>query len=123
MLVLQDQFVKLGGTLHDEEKVHKVIPGSLITVETTKDRYKARKVVITTGRFGNFRHLHIPRCKTTTCQKSFTIRTVRIWNTLADELNFNTTVLSRFKIGLLNYYFVPSSIMTVTILLLLRVFA
>ena len=50
---------------------------------------------------------NIPRCKISTYQKTFTVRTVRIWNSLADELNFNTTVLSRFKTAMLNYYFCP----------------
>ena len=39
----------------------------------------------------------IPRCKTTTYQKSFIIRACRLWNALVDELNFDTDNISYFK--------------------------
>ena len=48
---------------------------------------------------------NVPKCKTVTYQKSFTIRTVRVWNSLSDELNLITDSLSSFKSTMLNYYF------------------
>lgn len=47
----------------------------------------------------------IPRCKTTTYQQSFLVRTCRIWNTLVDELNFDTDSLSYFKTVIRKYYY------------------
>ena len=48
---------------------------------------------------------NVPKCKTVTYQKSFTIRTVRVWNSLSHELNLITDSLSSFKSTMLNYYF------------------
>ena len=45
------------------------------------------------------------KCKTTTYQRSFFIRTCRIWNSLADELNFNMDSLNSFKSVMSKYYF------------------
>ncbi len=47
----------------------------------------------------------VPRCKTTTYQQSFMIRTCRLWNALVDELNFDTDNLGHFKRILLDYYY------------------
>ena len=46
----------------------------------------------------------IRKCKTTTYQQSFFVRTCRIWNRLVDVLHFNTDSLSVFKSVLLKYY-------------------
>jgi hypothetical protein len=46
----------------------------------------------------------IPRCKTTSYQKSFLVRTSRIWNTLIDAIDLHTDSLAVFKSCLLNYY-------------------
>ena len=47
----------------------------------------------------------IRKCKTTTYQQSYLVRTCRLWNGLADELHFNTDSLSVFKSILLKYYY------------------
>ena len=41
---------------------------------------------------------------TTTYQKSFHIRTSRIWNCLADELDLSSSTLASFKSVIFNYY-------------------
>ena len=46
----------------------------------------------------------IRKCKTTTYQQSFFVRTCRIWNRLIDVLHFNTDSVSVFKSVLLKYY-------------------
>ena len=53
----------------------------------------------------------IPKCRTTTYQKSFLVRACRVWNYLADELNFTKdTSISVFKSDLLKYYFTSLNI-------------
>ena len=52
----------------------------------------------------------IPRSKTTTHQRSFVIRTTRVWNSLADELKLNMINLNLFKSTILSYYFRASEI-------------
>jgi hypothetical protein len=47
----------------------------------------------------------IPRSKTTMHQRSFLIRTTRVWNNLADELKLNMINLNSFKSTILSYYF------------------
>ena len=48
---------------------------------------------------------YIPKkCKTTTYQKSFLVRACRIWNCLADELDYSLVTLTLFKSVLFNYY-------------------
>ena len=48
----------------------------------------------------------VPRSKTTTYQKSFLIRSCRIWNILADDLNLNIDIsLYSLKTILHDYYF------------------
>ena len=47
----------------------------------------------------------VRHCKTSTYQKSYIIRTTRIWNALADELNLNMDKLNSFKRAMLHYYF------------------
>ena len=48
----------------------------------------------------------VPRSKTATYQKSFLIRSCRIWNTLSDYLNLTMDIsLYSFKTILQNYYF------------------
>ena len=49
------------------------------------------------------------KCRTTTYQKSFLLRSTRLWNTLADELNLNMDNLSSFKSVMLKYYFAALS--------------
>lgn len=46
----------------------------------------------------------VPKCKTVTFQRSFIVRTTRIWNNLVDELKLNTESLSSFKTIMLKYY-------------------
>ena len=46
----------------------------------------------------------VPKCKTVTHQRSYIIRTTRIWNHLVDELNLNTDSFSSFKSPLFKYY-------------------
>ena len=47
----------------------------------------------------------VPKCKTTTRQRSFLVRSTRIWNTLTDPLHLTTGTLSSFQSVLLNYYY------------------
>ena len=47
----------------------------------------------------------VPKCKTTTRQRSFLIRSTRIWNTLADPLHLTMDTLSSFQSVFLNYYY------------------
>ena len=44
------------------------------------------------------------KCKTSSYQKSFLIRTSRIWNCLADELDLSSSTLASFKSVIFNYY-------------------
>lgn len=46
----------------------------------------------------------VPKCKTSTFQSSFIVRTIRIWNTLSDELNLSMNNVSDFKRVLMCYY-------------------
>ena len=46
----------------------------------------------------------VPKCKTVTHQRSYIIRTTRIWSHLVDELNLNTDSFSSFKSSLFKYY-------------------
>ena len=46
----------------------------------------------------------IPKCKTSTYQRSFFIRSTRIWNLLTDQLKLDTCGLSTFKTVIFNYY-------------------
>ena len=46
----------------------------------------------------------ITKCKTTMYQKSFLIRTSRIWNCLVDELDLSSLTLAPFKSVIFNYY-------------------
>ena len=46
----------------------------------------------------------IKKCKTSTYQKSFLIRTSRIWNFLVDELDLSSSTLASFKSVIFNYY-------------------
>ena len=45
------------------------------------------------------------KCKTSTYQKSYFVRTTRIWNCLSSELNLNCQSVNSFKSVLLEYYF------------------
>ena len=62
----------------------------------------------------------IPRCKTTSYQKSFLVRTSRIWNTLIDAIDLHTDSLAVFKSCLLNYYFTSVDITYIVIILKIR---
>ena len=53
---------------------------------------------------GNAPTYTIPRCKTATYQRSFFVRTCRIWNTLAEELKLTMDNLSNFKSTMMSYY-------------------
>ena len=44
-----------GGILHDSEKVVDIQPGSIINIKTTKNCYKAKSVIITTGKARDFK--------------------------------------------------------------------
>ena len=46
----------------------------------------------------------IPKCKTTTHQRSFFTRTTRVWNLLAEELKLETCGLTTFKSILFKYH-------------------
>ena len=51
---LQDEFVRLGGCLHDEEPVTHIQSGSpSVTVTTTKASYTGRHLVLTVGPWTN----------------------------------------------------------------------
>jgi hypothetical protein len=55
---------------------------------------------------GNPAKYEVPKCKTTTFQKSFWIRTIRTWNTLTDTLDLSMQYLGSFKSVMQKYYFV-----------------
>ena len=44
------------------------------------------------------------RCKTATYQRSFFVRSCRIWNTLPEQLRDKNVALNSYKRSLLNYY-------------------
>ena len=46
----------------------------------------------------------VRKCKTSTYQQSFFVRTCRIWNSLVDELNYDTNCFNSFRSALLEYY-------------------
>lgn len=46
---LQDAIHRLGGTVHDGEKVTEIRPGLLVMVKTTSNSYQAKSLVITAG--------------------------------------------------------------------------
>ena len=46
----------------------------------------------------------INKCKTSTYQKSFLIRTSRIWNCLVDELDLSSSTLASFKLVIFIYF-------------------
>ncbi len=46
---LQEIIHQFGGKINDGEMVTDVIPGTVITVKTTKKEYQCRSLVITTG--------------------------------------------------------------------------
>ena len=46
----------------------------------------------------------IKKCKTTSYQKSFLVRTSRIWNCLADEVDLSSSTFASFKSVIFNYY-------------------
>ena len=54
----------------------------------------------------NIRYV-IPRCKTTTHQRSFQIRTTRVWNTISQDIDLNTDSLNSLKRVLYQYYITP----------------
>ncbi len=73
----------------------KVKPSLIPTIRTTRP---TRSSTNTTTKF------IIPKCKTTTHQRSFFIRTTRVWNLLAEELKLETCGLLTFKSILFKYY-------------------
>lgn len=42
--------MEFGGILHDSEKVLDIQPGSVVKIQTTKNSYKAKSVIITVGK-------------------------------------------------------------------------
>nr|XP_054590248.1 peroxisomal sarcosine oxidase isoform X2 [Nothobranchius furzeri] len=50
---VQGQFLKLGGTIRDNEEVTGITPGPLVTVTTPAGVYRAKSVVITAGPWTN----------------------------------------------------------------------
>lgn len=50
---MQEQFVEFGGILHDREKVLDIEPGTVVSIKTVNNTYKARSVVITVGPWVN----------------------------------------------------------------------
>ena len=46
----------------------------------------------------------VRKCKTSTYQQSFFVRTCGIWNSLVDELNYDTNCFNSFRSALLEYY-------------------
>ncbi|CAB3983049.1 peroxisomal sarcosine oxidase-like [Paramuricea clavata] len=49
LAAVQNQFVKFGGVLQDNEKVTDIVPGDIIHVKTNKGLYKTRKLILTPG--------------------------------------------------------------------------
>ena len=41
--------MEFGGTLHDAEKVLDIQPGSIISIKTNKNSYRAKRLIITAG--------------------------------------------------------------------------
>ena len=56
----------------------------------------------------------IMKCKTITYQKSFLIRTSRIWNCLGDKLDLSSSTLASFKSVIFNYYYYYKSALFVS---------
>lgn len=50
LLFCKEQFVEFGGILHDREKVLDIEPGTVVSIKTVNNTYKARSVVITVGK-------------------------------------------------------------------------
>ena len=71
---------------------HKELHGGISKVGKAIDRVKLVNVLNLSKIYRN-------------CEKSIPIHHIRIWNTLADELNCDTNVLSFFKTAMLNCYF------------------
>ena len=42
-------FVHYGGDLHDGEGVTKILPGTMVTIVTDNDTYKAKSLVVAAG--------------------------------------------------------------------------
>ena len=68
------------------------------TLPATPD-HPAATPVVSTPKFV------VPPCKTTTHQRSFWIRSIRTWNTLADKLDLSMISLNFFKSVMFSYYF------------------
>ena len=49
LLNSQNQFVKFGGKIQDNEKVTEIIPGNVVTVQTNKGQYRAKSLILTVG--------------------------------------------------------------------------
>ena len=65
----------------------------------------ARSSRLTRSSKSNIIKYELRKCRTSTYQKSYLQRTIRIWNTLADELNLSMDSLTTFKSVMLRYYF------------------
>lgn len=49
--------MEFGGILHDREKVLDIGPGTVVSIKTVNNTYKARSVVITVGKIHSGRFL------------------------------------------------------------------
>lgn len=49
--------MEFGGILHDREKVLDIEPGTVVSIKTVNNTYKARSVVITVGKIHSGRFL------------------------------------------------------------------
>ncbi|XP_060077607.1 peroxisomal sarcosine oxidase-like [Ylistrum balloti] len=49
LVAFQSEFIKHGGALCDNESLVDIIPGDIVTVKTSKGRYKSRNLVLTVG--------------------------------------------------------------------------
>jgi hypothetical protein len=80
----------------------KIIHGLVIIDHTVIPM--ARNTRSTRSSASNVIKFVVPKCKTTTYQRSYFVRTCRVWNVLADELCLSTNNLISFKTIMLNYY-------------------
>ena len=46
---IQTVFQRLGGKLIDEAKVEKIIPGDMVTLQTSQGQFKAKSIVVAAG--------------------------------------------------------------------------
>ena len=49
----QELFVGHGGVLLDNHRVTRIIPGTVVTVETEKTSFRAKRIIVTAGAWTN----------------------------------------------------------------------